>query len=305
MRRSAASSSRSRASSTSRRCPSDVPEYIDVDVSGLELGESLRLEDVAPVKGVTFLDDAAETVIANCSIPRGLTEAEEAADEALAAEASAESAAEAEAAAPATRSSPCRSSVGASRPRRSTCSSSGSETRAASTSAIGTTSASWSSTSSARRHGGAFKGEVQRPHRRGPASTAAAARAPEARHVHERLRPLRAARRARSTRSRSRRCSSSTTRSTSTSAACRPASAAASPATTAFARSPGASAAPSSCGCGSGVGRPGRGDPRAVADFVLAPFAPEDDVEAIVARAADAVESLAAIGLEETQRLFN
>ena len=41
-----------------------------------------------------------------------------------------------------------------------------------------------------------------------------------------------------------------------------------------------------------GVGRPGRGDPRAVADFVLAPFAPEDDAAAIVARAADAVESL-------------
>ena len=79
--------------------PADVPEYVDVDVSGLNVGESLRLEDVAPIKGVTFLDDPAETVIANCSMPRGLTEAEEAADEALAAEASAESAAEAEAAA--------------------------------------------------------------------------------------------------------------------------------------------------------------------------------------------------------------
>ena len=54
-----------------------------------------------------------------------------------------------------------------------------------------------------------------------------------------------------------------------------------------------------------GVGRPGRGDPRAVADFVLAPFAPEDDAEAIVARSADAVESLAKLGLEESQRLFN
>jgi peptidyl-tRNA hydrolase, PTH1 family len=54
-----------------------------------------------------------------------------------------------------------------------------------------------------------------------------------------------------------------------------------------------------------GVGRPGRGDPRAVADFVLAPFAPEDDAEALVARSADAVESLARDGLVETQRLFN
>jgi len=54
-----------------------------------------------------------------------------------------------------------------------------------------------------------------------------------------------------------------------------------------------------------GVGRPGRGDPRAVADFVLAPFAPEDDADAIVGRSADAVESLAKLGLEESQRLFN
>lgn len=54
-----------------------------------------------------------------------------------------------------------------------------------------------------------------------------------------------------------------------------------------------------------GVGRPGRGDPRDVADFVLSPFAPEDDQEALVARAADAVESLVLAGLEETQRLFN
>jgi peptidyl-tRNA hydrolase, PTH1 family len=54
-----------------------------------------------------------------------------------------------------------------------------------------------------------------------------------------------------------------------------------------------------------GVGRPERGDPRPVADYVLSPFAPEDDVEAIVDLAADAVERLVADGLEETQRRFN
>ena len=54
-----------------------------------------------------------------------------------------------------------------------------------------------------------------------------------------------------------------------------------------------------------GVGRPGRGDPRPVADYVLSPFAPEDDVEAIVARAADAIETLVSEGLDETQRRFN
>ena len=54
-----------------------------------------------------------------------------------------------------------------------------------------------------------------------------------------------------------------------------------------------------------GIGRPGRGDPRDVADFVLAPFEPEEDGEALIARAADAIESLLDVGLDETQRRFN
>ena len=54
-----------------------------------------------------------------------------------------------------------------------------------------------------------------------------------------------------------------------------------------------------------GVGRPGRGDRRPLADYVLSDFEPHDDAEAIVARAADAVETLVADGLEETQRRFN
>jgi peptidyl-tRNA hydrolase, PTH1 family len=54
-----------------------------------------------------------------------------------------------------------------------------------------------------------------------------------------------------------------------------------------------------------GVGRPGRGDPRPVADYVLSAFAPEDDPEAIVGNACDAVETLVRDGLEETQRRFN
>ena len=54
-----------------------------------------------------------------------------------------------------------------------------------------------------------------------------------------------------------------------------------------------------------GVGRPGRGDPRPVADYVLSDFEPADDPEALVARAADAVEALDAEGLERTQARFN
>jgi len=54
-----------------------------------------------------------------------------------------------------------------------------------------------------------------------------------------------------------------------------------------------------------GVGRPQRGDRRPVADYVLSPFAPEDDPDAIVRHAADAVESLVGEGLERTQARFN
>jgi PTH1 family peptidyl-tRNA hydrolase len=54
-----------------------------------------------------------------------------------------------------------------------------------------------------------------------------------------------------------------------------------------------------------GVGRPGRGDPRDVADYVLAPFEAHEDREAIVSRAADAVEALVSEGLEAAQQLFN
>jgi PTH1 family peptidyl-tRNA hydrolase len=54
-----------------------------------------------------------------------------------------------------------------------------------------------------------------------------------------------------------------------------------------------------------GVGRPGRGDPRDVADYVLAPFEPHEDRDGIVALAADAVETLLSDGLEVTQQRFN
>lgn len=54
-----------------------------------------------------------------------------------------------------------------------------------------------------------------------------------------------------------------------------------------------------------GVGRPGRGDPRKPADFVLSNFTPEEDAEALVAKAADAVETLDAEGLERAQARYN
>jgi large subunit ribosomal protein L25 len=57
--------------------PALIPEHLDADLSGLDVGENLRLEDLPAIEGVTFLDDPHETVLATCSLPRGLTEGEE------------------------------------------------------------------------------------------------------------------------------------------------------------------------------------------------------------------------------------
>jgi PTH1 family peptidyl-tRNA hydrolase len=54
-----------------------------------------------------------------------------------------------------------------------------------------------------------------------------------------------------------------------------------------------------------GVGRPERGDRRSLADYVLSDFTPDDDAESIVSRAADAIETLDAEGLDRTQARFN
>src|SRR5829696_6320184 len=54
-----------------------------------------------------------------------------------------------------------------------------------------------------------------------------------------------------------------------------------------------------------GVGRPGRGDRRSVADYVLGGFEPEVDVDSLIGRSADAVETMARDGLEEAQRRYN
>ena len=54
-----------------------------------------------------------------------------------------------------------------------------------------------------------------------------------------------------------------------------------------------------------GVGRPERGDPRPLAAFVLSDFDADTDVESLVARAADAVETVVREGVDAAQRRFN
>ena len=63
--------------------PGNIPEHLEADLSGMEVGDVLRLEDIPAIPDVTFLDDPHETVIATVSTPRGLVEleAEEAAEE--------------------------------------------------------------------------------------------------------------------------------------------------------------------------------------------------------------------------------
>jgi len=49
--------------------PMEVPESIEADVSNMEIGDTLRLEDLPKVEGATFLDDPHETVIATVTAP--------------------------------------------------------------------------------------------------------------------------------------------------------------------------------------------------------------------------------------------
>jgi len=86
--------------------PADLIDFISVDVSALEIGQSVRLSDIEAPPGVTFTDDPESTVLASIAAPVSeedlKSEAElEAEAEAEAAEAAAEAGEEGEGAAPA------------------------------------------------------------------------------------------------------------------------------------------------------------------------------------------------------------
>ena len=49
--------------------PAELPETMDVDVSGLQLGDSLHVSDIPVPAGVTILDDG-ELVVASVQVPR-------------------------------------------------------------------------------------------------------------------------------------------------------------------------------------------------------------------------------------------
>ena len=69
--------------------PADLVDFITVDVSALEIGQSIRLSDLQAPQGITFTDDLESTVIATIAAPVS--------DEELMTEAELEAEAEAEA----------------------------------------------------------------------------------------------------------------------------------------------------------------------------------------------------------------
>jgi large subunit ribosomal protein L25 len=50
--------------------PLEIPDHLDFDVSGMEIGDSARLAQLHVPEGVTLLDDPEETVIASVTLPR-------------------------------------------------------------------------------------------------------------------------------------------------------------------------------------------------------------------------------------------
>jgi large subunit ribosomal protein L25 len=75
--------------------PGDLPEHIEIDVSALNIGDSIKLSDLPETKGLTYIGDP-DTMLASVAQPKGPTAEEEAAEaEAEAASEAAEARAEA------------------------------------------------------------------------------------------------------------------------------------------------------------------------------------------------------------------
>jgi large subunit ribosomal protein L25 len=79
--------------------PTDIPDRIVADVSGLGIAETMVLSAVVPPEGVEFLDEPEETVVATVSAPTAVEEPEALEEEVEEVGAEGETAEEAEAAA--------------------------------------------------------------------------------------------------------------------------------------------------------------------------------------------------------------
>jgi large subunit ribosomal protein L25 len=57
--------------------PMEIPEHLELDVSAMAIGDTLRLVDLdTPPEGVTYLDDPEETVLATVTMPTRFVEPE-------------------------------------------------------------------------------------------------------------------------------------------------------------------------------------------------------------------------------------
>ena len=56
--------------------PMEIPEHLELDVSGMAIGDTLRLADLRASEGVTYLDDPEETVLATVTMPTRFVEPE-------------------------------------------------------------------------------------------------------------------------------------------------------------------------------------------------------------------------------------
>ena len=57
--------------------PMEIPEHLDLDVSGMAIGDTLRVADLRPPEGITLLDDPEETVLATVGQPTRVEEPDE------------------------------------------------------------------------------------------------------------------------------------------------------------------------------------------------------------------------------------
>ena len=56
--------------------PMEIPEHLELDVTGMAIGDTLRLVDLPAQEGVKYLDDPEETVLATVTMPTRIVEPE-------------------------------------------------------------------------------------------------------------------------------------------------------------------------------------------------------------------------------------
>ena len=61
---------------TVQALPMEIPEHLELDVSRMAIGDTLRLADLPPREGVEYVDDPEETVLATVTMPTRIVEPE-------------------------------------------------------------------------------------------------------------------------------------------------------------------------------------------------------------------------------------